>query len=408
MDSTLSFLREGYTFISNRCDRLHTDIFESRLMLERVFCMRGEEAARMFYAPERFTRRGAVPVSALLLLQDLRSVQLLDGAAHRHRKQMFTSLLMNKDHVAHLVQLASEEWRLREMAWRDGRQVALYDEACQVLCRAVCAWAGVPLAEGAAAQRALEFAAMVDGSGRIGPQNWRAQVLRLRTEQWIQGIIGDIRAARLPVQPGSAAHAIAWHHDDGDALLDGTTAAVELINILRPVVAVARFITFAALALHDYPASRRQVQHGGEEYLEWFAQEVRRFYPFFPAIGGRVRTPFEWREHHFTKGTWVLLDLYGTNHDPSLWGDPFVFRPTRFRDKDVNAFNLIPQGGGAHADSHRCPGEDIAVALTKAAVRHLATLDYDVPPQDLHIDLSTIPALPASGFVIANVRSPAR
>jgi fatty-acid peroxygenase len=32
-------------------------------------------------------------------------------------------------------------------------------------------------------------------------------------------------------------------------MLDGKVAAVELINVLRPVVAVARFITFAALAL---------------------------------------------------------------------------------------------------------------------------------------------------------------
>ena len=34
-------------------------------------------------------------------------------------------------------------------------------------------------------------------------------------------------------------------------------AAVELLNILRPTVAVHRYVTFAALALHQYPATRR-------------------------------------------------------------------------------------------------------------------------------------------------------
>ena len=40
----------------------------------------------------------------------------------------------------------------------------------------------------------------------------------------------------------------------------------------------------------------------------------------------------------------------------------------------------------------------------KPATRQLLRLRYDVPPQDLRIDLASVPALPASGFVIANVR----
>jgi fatty-acid peroxygenase len=42
--------------------------------------------------------------------------------------------------------------------------------------------------------------------------------------------------------------------------------------------------------------------------------------------------------------------------------------------------------------------------LTKAALRELTHIDYDLPPQNLHIDLTRVPALPASGLVIANVR----
>lgn len=53
----------------------------------------GEEATRAFYEPGRFTRRGALPPTALMLLQDRGSVALLDGEAHRQRKAMFMSLM---------------------------------------------------------------------------------------------------------------------------------------------------------------------------------------------------------------------------------------------------------------------------------------------------------------------------
>jgi fatty-acid peroxygenase len=60
-DETLALLAEGYDFIPERCRRNRSDIFETRLMLARVVCMVGEEAAEVFYEPDRFTRKGALP-----------------------------------------------------------------------------------------------------------------------------------------------------------------------------------------------------------------------------------------------------------------------------------------------------------------------------------------------------------
>ena len=119
---------------------------------------------------------------------------------------------------------------------------------------------------------------------------------------------------------------------------------------------------------------------------------------------GRVKQEFEWRGHHFDTGTWVLLDLYGTNHDRRIWGDPETFRPERFRDWSGSAFNFLPQGGGDHFANHRCAGEWITIELMKRAV-HLLTwsMRYRVPEQDLRIPLSRMPAIPQSGFVISGV-----
>lgn len=102
----------------------------------------------------------------------------------------------------------------------------------------------------------------------------------------------------------------------------------------------------------------------------------------------------------------MLLDIYGTNHDRRIWQEPQAFQPERFRDWDGSAFTLIPQGGGEdHTTTHRCAGEWLTIALMERSVRLLTTaMCYEVPPQDLHISLSRMPAIPRSQFVIRNVR----
>ena len=55
-------------------------------------------------------------------------------------------------------------------------------------------------------------------------------------------------------------------------------AAVELLNVVRPIVAVSAFIAQAAHALHRHPEWRQKLKDD-EGQLEPFVQEVRRLYP---------------------------------------------------------------------------------------------------------------------------------
>src|SRR5688572_5911794 len=109
LDHTLALAREGYEFIGNRCARLGTDIFETRLLLRRAVCMRGTAAAEIFYTGDRFTRVGAVPPTVLKLLQDYGSVQLMDGGAHRRRKRMFLAI-GSRQEAARLAACFASEW----------------------------------------------------------------------------------------------------------------------------------------------------------------------------------------------------------------------------------------------------------------------------------------------------------
>lgn len=145
-------------------------------------------------------------------------------------------------------------------------------------------------------------------------------------------------------------------------------AAVELINILRPIVAIATYIAFSALALHENPECKTKLKNTRDNYLDMFVQEVRRYYPFTPFLGARVKQDFTWKQCDFKKGTLVLLDVYGINHDPRIWDKPYLFQPERFKNHDGNAYGFIPQGGGDPANGHRCPGEGVTIAAMKLFV----------------------------------------
>ncbi|MHC2019415.1 cytochrome P450 [Methylobacterium sp. CM6247] len=403
-DSTLSLLAEGYAFIPNRCRRHGSELFAARLMLSSVVCLSGREAASRFYDHYRFTRRHALPPTTFALIQDHGSVMVMDGEAHRHRKAMFLSLV-GEDALRRFADLFAEHWRRAVPRWAARESVVLLDEAHRVITQAVCDWVGLPLAPDEVDARTAEFAAMVDGTGAIGPRNWRGHLLRARTERWARARIEEIRGGRSDAPPGPA-RTVATHRDAEGRLLDGKTAGVELINLLRPTVANARYVVFAAMALHENPHWAEALRAADADTRQRFAWEVRRAYPFIPFIGGRVREPFEWRGHAFELGDWALMDLYGTNHDPGRWHAPDRFDPDRFRTETIDPFDLISHGGSSATDGHRCPGEGLTQTLLVTAAHLLATsMRYDLPPQDLTLDLAYIPARPRSGCVLRGVRA---
>lgn len=403
-DGTLALLRDPYGFIAKRSRRYGADLFETRLLLRPTICMTGPAAAELFYDEERFMRRGAAPARMQKTLFGQGGVQGLDGEAHRRRKQLFLSL-MTPERIDQLAELTGEWWGAYARHWTAMDRVVLYDEMREILTRAVCAWSGVPLAEREVAPRTRQLTALFAGAGAVGPKHWWARLARKRADRWAEGIIEAIRAGTLNAPEQSAAHAIAWRRNLHGELLPSRTGAVELLNVLRPTVAVAVYIAFVAHALHAFPACREQLQAGEDEYAVWFVQEVRRYYPFFPAVVARVRHDFEWNGYPFPRGRRTMLDLYGANHDARTWDAPAEFRPERFRDWDGSPFNFVPQGGGDFERDHRCPGEWISIALMKAAARFLTSnIAYTVPAQDLRIDRGRLPALPRSRFIISNVR----
>ena len=403
LDSSFALMKDGYNFIRKRCEVHKSDIFSTRVMFQPAICVSGGEAAALVYDSKHFVRKGAAPMRFQETLFGQKGLQTLDDVLHRKRKEMFMSL-MGQEQIAHLGRITREQWLMAASQWDNGKPVYLLDEAQKIMCIVACQWAGVPFKSEEIARRSNEFGAMVDAFGTVGSSHLKGKYARLSSERWIRGLISQVRGGWLSTAPGSPMYIISFYKEHGK-LLDLKVATVELINILRPIVAIANYIVFAAVAMHQYPSAKRKIVSGDKNYMEWFVHEVRRFFPFTPFVGARVRDTFTWKGYEFPKGMLVLLDVYGTDHDPRKWQRPEEFRPERFKNFTPGAFDFIPRGGGDHYTNHRCPGEWITIEATKVAVKFLATfMEYDVPDQDLNIDLSRMPAFPKSRFIIMNVK----
>jgi fatty-acid peroxygenase len=83
-----------------------------------------------------------------------------------------------------------------------------------------------------------------------------------------------------------------------------------------------------------------------------------------------VKEDFNWEGFVFEEGNLTLLDLYGTNHDPNLWGNPDLFKPDRFTSETVNV-GFIPQSAREYFLGHRCAGEWLTIEAMKVSLDYL-------------------------------------
>ena len=258
IDSTLALLRNPYGFIPDTCRDLEGDLFETRILFQKTICMTGAAAAEVFYSEDGLVRAGSMPKRIQRTLLGEKGIQGLDGEAHRHRKRMFMSL-MASERIEALENTTRDLLDRYARDWQAAEKVVLYDEVREILTRAACAWSGVPLPEAEVETRTAQMTALFQDAGAVGWKHWGARLARHRAERWIAGIIERVRDGSLQTGQESAAHVVATWRDLNGELLTSKVAAVELLNVVRPIVAVSAFIAQAAHALHRHPEWRQKL-----------------------------------------------------------------------------------------------------------------------------------------------------
>jgi fatty-acid peroxygenase len=370
--------------------------FVTSLLGHRAVVVRGRDAVRLFYDERVVEREGAMPAALARLLFGSGAVHGLDGGDHARRKAVFLETLTDES-TGELAATIGRDLERRVEGWH-GREVTVFGELVEVYGVAVLAWAGVPQRPAEAVRTSHRLAAIVDGFGGAPLAYPRAWAARLAADRWARRLVRGVRAGRVPARPGSALRLVATGPGRD---LDPGTAGVELLNVLRPTVAVAWPATFLARSLLEHPRWRPLVDgyrgDDGGAGRTALGHEVRRTCPFVPALAGRARTAAEVDGVRIEPGDRIVLDVPGTNRDPRLWPDPDDFLPERFGAGSPDPWSYVPQGGGHPATGHRCPGEPLTVAVLDETARVLAGLDYQ-PVGGTAEDPTRIPTLPEGGL----------
>jgi fatty-acid peroxygenase len=359
------------------------------LLWRRAKVVSGPAGVRLFYNEGVMRRRGAIPGPLRRTLFGRGAVHGLDDVEHKHRKALFLELL-TPDAAVEVAKIADELWRARPAAPLD--PVSIFAVAAELHCAAVCRWAGIP-PQSVDLHLAGDLVAIVDGCASIGRRRLRARRARRHVGTWARRLVARCRGGHLPVPDGCPLERIAKFTTADGGLLPVRVAAVELINVLRPTVAVAYFVAFAAHALATQDGLCARLAGADEATYEAFAAELRRYYPFVPLLAARVRHTTRFQRRVLRRGRRVLLDVYGTLHDPALWPDPDAFDLDRFRARPIDADVFVPQGGGNPATGHRCPGEGCTVELIKVAARWLVE-SKALARTPTRIRLERVPARP--------------
>ncbi|MCW2840139.1 MAG: cytochrome [Aeromicrobium sp.] len=375
----VALLRDGYLFWEGRRRRTGGETVQARLLTERATAVRGADAAHFFYGDffdgERATERSsALPMTQVGALFGRGPVHTLDGAQHAHRKAVFNGLL-GAEAARDVTTGLAARWDERAPRWSGA--VDVFDEIGPMLLEVGCDWAGIPLADDEIAGRTRDMLAMVDGFGAPSGRQLRARRARRRTDAWSQALVEESRRSPADAGPPRPLDVVARHRDEHGRLLPAHTAAVEVVNLIRPLVAVSWLVAGLFEALDVHPRTRDDVLAERVSTTN-VAQEVRRTYPFVPFLAARATRDLSWDGVAIPAGTLVVLDVWGTNHDPRIWRDPDAFDPSRFQRTPVTPYNLVPQGGGSREGGHRCPGEDVTLAVLGTLVDRVAALRYRV------------------------------
>jgi fatty-acid peroxygenase len=409
-DDSLSLLTRGYGFGARIWGRAREGAraVPMRLLGDETLLVRGADAVALFYDESTIRRHGAMPGIVQQTLFGTDSVHSLDGDEHRHRKATFLDVAYEDAQVERLTPLLEREWRHELDAWLTGGGRSAYDAAVGAFGRASMTWAGLPGTRAAKTRWSERLAQIVDGFGvPYSPEYVLAAVNRAWSDRHATRLVEAARSGRLSPAEGTALHEWAHHRDPRGELLPARLAGIELQNSIRPMIAVARFVAFAAVELHDRPEWRRRIaaetaERGslvGGPLATAFAQEIRRTAPFVPMLPGWAVTDVEHDGERVPAGGRVVLDILGTDTDDASWERAGEFDPERFVGVDdyeaVEAF--VPHGGGDPAHGHRCPGEKLAIAGLAAAVAALSDPRVTVLDEGLEVNRRRLPTKPASG-----------
>lgn len=399
-------LDEGYLLFSTLREEANAPVVKARLLNKEVIAVYGQEAAEKFYDPNNFKREGAMPKLVLKTLFGEEGVQTMDGQSHEHRKTIFMNLMTSK-RMEDYHQIVDKN--LSEKLDQQQGEFDLFDLSKDVLFRSICEWAGIDLSKipKEEVEQLADYQISMISSAVTNPATHIKGVEnRKKSEKWAQSLIEDARIHPVANKEEVALYAFANATDEQGELLPINVAAVELLNVIRPTVALTVWIALMGHALFSRSDIYQRLRAEFTQLQDSFIQEMRRYYPFFPMLPAFATKDVEIDGYRIPKDSWVVLDLYGTNHDERSIESPEVFRISRYLGKEKHIsydeeYEMIAQGGGKFEAMHRCAGEWITLHTLRVFSDQLVNkYELSVPDQDWSIPMNQFPTFPNSKALV--------
>lgn len=397
----------GYEVLGELRQKANAPVVKAHFLNQEVFAVYGAAAAKNFYKAENFKRSNAMPSPILKTLQGQSGVQTLDGKEHYKRKEIFMDL-MTPDRMDDYRQLLTEN--LKSALDQQHGTFELYSLTKNVLFRTICSWSGIDLeqfSDKKIEQLADDQVAMFEGTVNSASDHIKGLSGRKDAEKWAQELIKEARRHPQLTDESLALYAFADARDTHSDRLPLETAAVDLLNIIRPTVAITVWIALMGHALFSREDIYRKLAEDFSQLQDSFIEELRRYYPFFPMVPAISKKEVEIDGYRIPQDSWVVLDLYGTNHDSRSFKDADDFKVDRFvgRTKQISydeEYEMIAQGGGDFRTMHRCAGEWITLHTLRVFSQQLVN-DYrfSVPEQDWTVPMNQFPTYPVSKVVLS-------
>ncbi|XP_042037555.1 cytochrome P450 71AU50-like [Salvia splendens] len=128
------------------------------------------------------------------------------------------------------------------------------------------------------------------------------------------------------------------------------------------------------------------------EYLDMVVKETFRLHPVAPLlIPHYAREDSKVNGYDIPKESRIIINTYAIGRDPSVWSDPEMFVPERFRGSEIDVwghhFQLLPFGAGRRG----CPGIQLGLIHVRLIVAQLVhcfdwKLPNDMSPMDLDMN----------------------
>lgn len=426
---TLSFLGDSFGFISSRVKE-HGNIFRTSLLGHSTVFLTGPEACSVWLDEDVIQRGGSFPANVEQIFGG-KSLPLLDGEAHRARKELVLAAFSRSALASYVPILEKttratlDGWASREREAGGAAVVALPGMkrlAVEGIARSIFGIDDDALVGDLLADYQKVTAGLTGLPIRFpGTAYYDALEARDRILARFRELIAKRRAALSNDGAGAAdgiSRVLSAKAKNGETI-DDDGLVLELHHMmLAGLIIFAEFAATVA-SLTDHPKVlerlREELASSGKTrdftiedlasatYLHHVVMEVKRTCPNVPVSFGKAKREFTFQGSTVPEGWMVFFAAYETNL-ADAFRDATKFDPDRYappreeHEKTPNAF--IPQGAGKPM-GHKCAGYDLSTVFMQLfAAILVADYTWELPEQDRSLTFDRIPPEPKSGLLI--------